>query len=68
LISGSNARAGQFIAVWNTGSIVYTDTSTTDIGNTSLVRFTASLSGGDYLLTTVLPTNGWTLKTILNLI
>jgi hypothetical protein len=68
LASGSNARAGQVTAVWNGGSIQYTDVSTTDIGSTLAVAFTASLSGGNVQLTTVLPTSGWTVKTLANLI
>ncbi len=66
--SGSNARAGQVSAVWNGGSIQYTDVSTTDIGSTSGVAFTASLNGANVRLTTVLPTSGWTVKTLANLL
>jgi len=66
--SGSNARAGQVTAVWNGGSIQYTDVSTTDIGSTLGVAFTASLSGANVRLTTVLPTSGWTVKTLANLL
>lgn len=68
LASGSNARAGQMIAVWSGSAIQYMDNSTTDIGNTSLVALTASLSAGNVLLTTVLPTAGWTVKTLVNLL
>jgi hypothetical protein len=68
LASGSNARAGQVVAVWNGAAIQYMDNSTTDIGNTSLVALTASLSSGNVLLTTVLPTAGWTVKTLVNLL
>jgi hypothetical protein len=66
--SGSNARAGQVTAVWNGGSIQYTDVSTTDIGSTLGVAFTASLSGANVQLTTIIPTSGWTVKTLANLI
>ena len=68
VVSGSNARAGEFIACWNGSSIQYTDYSTTDIGNTSLVSFTASLSAGNVVLTTVLPTSGWNVNTLVNLL
>jgi hypothetical protein len=68
LASGSNARAGQVVAVWSGSAIQYMDNSTTDIGNTSLVALTASLSAGNVLLTTVLPTAGWTVKTLVNLL
>jgi hypothetical protein len=64
--SASNARAGQVMIVWNGGSIQYTDNSTLDIGSTSNVVFTASLSGSNINLTTVLPSNTWTVKTLAN--
>ena len=68
LVSGSNARSGHFITVWNGGSIEFTDVSTNDIGSTSGVALTASLSGANVLLTTVLPSSGWTIKTLVNLL
>jgi hypothetical protein len=68
LASGSNARAGQLMAVWNGNSIRYTDNSTTDIGTTGNVALTASLSTGNVVLSTVLPTTGWTIKSFVNLL
>jgi hypothetical protein len=68
LASGSNTRAGQFVATWNGGSIEYMDNSTFDIGNTSTVALTASLSGANVLLTSTLPSTGWTIKTLVDLI
>jgi hypothetical protein len=66
--SGSNARAGQIMVVWNGSSITYTDNSTTDIGLTKNVEFTASLNTGNVVISTVLPTNGWSIKTLMNLL
>jgi hypothetical protein len=66
--SGSNTRAGQFIATWNGSSLQYMDNSTLDIGNTSAVALTGSLSGANVLLTSTLPSNGWTIKTLVDLI
>jgi hypothetical protein len=68
LTSGVNTRAGQFIATWNGGSIQYMDNSTVDIGNTLTVALTASLSGANVLLTSTLPSSGWTIKTLINLL
>jgi hypothetical protein len=68
IASGSNTRAGQFIATWNGGSIQYMDNSTVDIGSTLPVALTASLSGANILLTSTLPSSGWTIKTLVNLI
>jgi len=62
--SESHARSGQLIVVWNGSSIQYTDYSTLDIGITSNIEFTASLSGANVNITTVFPTNGWTIKTL----
>ena len=58
----ANARAGEFMAVWSGGSIKYTDTSTTDIGDTSGVVLTGSLTATDVQLSTS-PGLGWTIKT-----
>ena len=44
IYSGSNSRAGQFITVWNGTTAQYTDVSTLDIGNTSTIVFTSSIS------------------------
>ena len=66
--SGSNARAGQIMVIWNGSSITYTDNSTTDIGLTKNVELTASLNIGSVVLSTVLPTDGWTIKTLVNLL
>ena len=66
--SGSNARAGQIIVVWNGSSLTYTDNSTMDIGLTKNVELTASLNLGNVVLSTVLPTDGWTIKTLVNLL
>ena len=66
--SGSNARAGMIMAVWSGSIIQYTDTSTNDIGSTLNVFLTASLSSSYVQLSTVLPTNGWLIKTLANLL
>lgn len=59
----TNARAGEFMAVWNDVSIKYTDTSTTDIGDTSTVEFTGVISGDNVLLQTSPGVAGWVIKT-----
>ena len=35
VVSSSNARSGQITSVWNAATIIYSDTSTSDIGDTS---------------------------------
>jgi hypothetical protein len=68
VVSGSNSRAGQVITNWNGSSIQYTDNSTLDIGDTSGVAFTSSLSGANVLLTTILPSSGWSIRSTVNFI
>ena len=62
LISGSNARSGEVMAVWNGSSIVYDEYSTTDIGNTSDIKFNVTLSGGNVNLNTT-STYAWNVRT-----
>lgn len=68
ITSGSNSRAGQLMTVWNGSEIRYTDTSTTDIGDTSLISFTASLSSSNVIISSTFPTAGWSVKTLINLL
>jgi hypothetical protein len=60
--NGSNARAGEVTAVWNNSSIVYKESTTTDIGNTSDLTFNVTLQGSNVKLNAV-STGGWTVKT-----
>ena len=63
--SGSNARAGQLMSIWgNGGNVRFTETTTTDIGSTSGVAFTAILSGANLLITGSTSTANWTIKGI----
>jgi len=61
VLSGSNARAGEVMTVWTSGSIAFTDFATTDIGSTTSVTFSSSFSGGNILLQTS-ASAGWTVK------
>jgi hypothetical protein len=63
--SGSNARAGQIMAIWgNGGNVSFTETTTTDIGSTSGVNFTSIISGANLLITGSTSTANWTIKGI----
>lgn len=62
--SGSNARAGTVMTAWNGGNITYADTSTADIGNTTDVDMTTSLSSGNVLLRVTTTTDNWSVKTV----
>ena len=63
--SGSNARAGNFAAIWSGSSVNYMDNSTTDFGNTSGLVFGASISGSNMIVTGSASTSGWTIKVII---
>lgn len=59
---GSNLRAGTIVAGWLGSNVVYTETSTTDIGDTSAVTFDVNESGGDIRLVATATSGTWTVK------
>lgn len=63
--SGSNARSGEVISVWNGSNVQYTDISTLDIGSTSVITPSVYLVGGNILLDFTNPGTTWTYKTLL---
>jgi len=63
--SGSNARAGQIMAIQSGTSVNFTETTTTDFGNTSAVVFTVQVSGSNMVLTGSAATGSWTIKSII---
>jgi hypothetical protein len=67
VISGSNSRAGTVMSVWNGGTVEYTDTSTSDIGNTDQVTMSVDLSGANVRLKST-TTDAWTVKSLIRLI
>lgn len=66
--SGSNARAGNFMAMWSGTSVNFTDNSITEFGSTSTFTFGAHVSGANMVVTGSAPTAGWTIKTIIKAI
>jgi len=62
--SGSNARAGEVISVWNSTTSSYTDYTTTDIGNTAAVISLVSISGNNVVYTVSSSNGGWTIKSL----
>jgi len=58
-LSGSNQRAGTFMGTWNSSTVQYTDYSTVDIGTTSAVTMSVSISGGNALVQATTPAS-WT--------
>jgi hypothetical protein len=63
--SGSNARAGNFMAMWSGTSVNFTDNSITEFGTTSGFVFGAHVSGSNMVVTGSSSTSGWTVKTII---
>jgi hypothetical protein len=66
--SGSNARAGNFMAMWSGTSVNFTDNSITEFGTTSGFVFGAHVSGSNMVVTGSSSTSGWTVKTIIKAI
>jgi hypothetical protein len=61
----TGARAGNVMSIWSGTTTQYTDAGTNDIGDTSGVSFSVSVSGNNAILSSSATTSGWTLKTIL---
>tara|TARA_B100000768_G_scaffold176715_1_gene189845 strand:+ start:2337 stop:3050 length:714 start_codon:yes stop_codon:yes gene_type:complete len=65
--SASNARAGTIVSTWipGTSDVVFNETTTNDIGSTSVVNFTTILTGAHMALTASVGSGVWTIKTII---
>jgi phage baseplate assembly protein gpV len=66
--SGSNARAGNIMSTWNGGNIVYTETNTLDIGDTSDLTTEVIISGSTARLVAYGANAGYKIKTIIKAI
>jgi hypothetical protein len=66
--SGANARAGTVLTVWNGTNVEFTETSTNDIGSTSNLILSASLSGANILLQGTSLSGSWNVKTLTRMI
>jgi hypothetical protein len=67
-VKGTNARAGEFITVWNGTTVTYYDNSTTDIGNTSDISFTSTIVTGNIQINAQALSSGWLVKTLITYI
>ena len=63
--SGSNARAGQIMAIQSASVVNYTETTTMDFGSTSGLSLGVFISGSNMVLTGSAATSAWTIKTII---
>ena len=68
LYNGTNARAGEFMTAWNGTTTTYTDTATTDIGNTVDITFQSAIVTGDTQINAVAASSGWTVKMLVTYI
>ena len=69
VVSASNAAAGQIMSVWNSGTASYTETATTDIGDTSQITFDVIMTGSvAQIEVSASLTTGWQVKTALNIL
>ena len=64
IASGSNSRSGEIMSVWNGSTVEFTDNSTVDIGTTTAVTSSVSLSGANVRLNMQTNTSGWRIKSI----
>jgi hypothetical protein len=62
--SGSNARSGEIMSVWNGATAEFADNSTTDIGTTTDVTSSVAISGANVQLNMQTNTAGWRIKSI----
>ena len=64
--SASNMRAGNVMSVWGAAGagIQFTETTTTDIGDTSNIQLLVNVSQSRAHLHTICSSAGWTIKTI----
>jgi len=62
LNDGTNFRAGRIMSCWDGSSLQFNEVTTNDIGNTSGVSFSATLSGSDVLLVTLTNSDNWIVK------
>jgi hypothetical protein len=63
--SGSNARAGNIMSVWNGSSLNFTETTTTDIGSTSDLVMKVHISESQAQLAAFSTNAGYNIKTII---
>jgi hypothetical protein len=62
LYKGANARAGEFVTVWNGTSVTYYDNATTDIGNTTDITFLSAIISSEIQINAEAASSGWTIK------
>jgi len=67
-ISASNARAGSIMSIRSGSSVNYTETTTTDFGNTSDLNFLIAVSASLLVLSGSVSTANWNIRSIIRAI
>lgn len=62
LYKDTNARAGEFVTVWNGTTTTYYDNATTDIGNTADIVFQSAIVTSQLQINAIAASSGWTVK------
>ena len=66
ILSASNARAGNIMAIHYNSTVNHTEVTTNDIGDTAEVTMSVRENGGNIELTSITSaTDNWTVKTII---
>ena len=66
--NGTNLRAGTVFACHDGTNVVYTETSTNDLGDTSDVTLSVDISGTDMRLRSTVTSNDWSVKSLIRAI
>jgi hypothetical protein len=67
-VSASNARAGNIMTIWDGSNVTFTETTTTDIGDTSDLLFQVALTQSVAQIQSYTTSTGYRLKTIIKAI
>jgi hypothetical protein len=67
-VSGSNARAGTVMSVWNGANVEYTEASTNDIGTTTNCNLQVILSGANVVLQSRVLSDNWSVKSLVRML
>jgi hypothetical protein len=64
-ISASNGRAGMFTAFWIGSTLQFNEFTTVDVGSTSNLTLSGSISGGNFNLQASASSTNWVIKSII---
>jgi transposase-like protein len=64
----TNARAGEFVTVWNGTTVTYYDNATTDIGSTTDIVLTSAIVSNQLQVNAIAASTAWSIKMIVTYI